>query len=237
MRARWLVFLVVAVPLALVMSTSPSYSASVYQVANTATEGREIFASECSGCHGSQGEGALEGPSLQSLLDSQEAVSGVADIVRSGYGEMDPFENELSEEQIQAVATYVVTSFGTTGDVSDGGTLYRLNCAGCHSASGRGGALIYSDENAPSLLDVSTAEVAAAIRSGPSTMPAYNQGALSDQQVAAISAYVAALQSPPQPGGAEFTYHGPVSEGLIAIVVGLGSAILAALWMERGGRG
>lgn len=226
--------LVIALPLLLYFMAAP---AGAVAQTDSAPEGAKVFAGECAGCHGARGEGALEGPSLQSVLGDQAAVTGVAEIVRHGYGEMDPFESKLTEDQIQAVANYVVSSFGVTGDVPQGGVLFRLNCAGCHGASARGGALIYSEDNAPSLLDVTTPEVSAAVRSGPSTMPAYNEGALTDAQVASIASYVASIQSPPQPGGLEMTYHGPVSEGLIAIVGGLGAAILAALWMERGGRG
>ncbi len=227
-------FFALAVPLGVVSVTRPARAAVQ---SDSTSEGGSIFAGECAGCHGAQGEGALEGPSLRSVLDDQAALAGVAEIVREGYGEMDSFKNELTEDQIKAVANYVVSTFGTSGDVPEGGVLFRLNCAGCHGASARGGALIYSEDNAPSLLDVATPEISAAVRSGPSTMPAYNEGALTDAQVASISAYVASIQAPPQPGGYEMTYHGPVSEGLIAIVGGLGAAILVALWMERGGRG
>ncbi|HZD05897.1 MAG TPA: c-type cytochrome, partial [Longimicrobiales bacterium] len=207
------------------------------RAAQQAADGSAVFAQQCARCHGNQGEGALEGPSLHALLDTQEAVAGVAGIVRSGYGEMPAFADELSEAQIQAVADYVISQFGTSGDVPEGGALYRLNCAGCHGAATRGGALIYSDHNAPHLLDAPTPDVAAAVRSGPGTMPAFNEGALTDAQLASISAYVAVLESPPRPGGVEVRYHGPVTEGFIAIVGGLGAAIAAALWMERGGRG
>lgn len=232
--ARALGFLVAAFPLLAYYTAAPAQA--IVQT-DTASEGENVFARECAGCHGSKGEGALEGPSLQSVLDDQAAIAGVAGIVRDGYGEMDSFQGKLTEDQIKAVADYVVTTFGTTGDVPEGGVLFRLNCAGCHGASARGGALIYSEDNAPNLLDVATPEISAAIRSGPSTMPAYNEGALTDAQVADIASYVASIQSPPQPGGLEMTYHGPVSEGLIAILGGLGAAILTALWMERGGRG
>lgn len=227
-------FLLAALPLLLCYTPAPAEALSQ---ADSAPPGESVFANECAGCHGAGGEGALEGPSLLSVLDNQAAVTGVAEIVREGYGEMDSFDTKLTEDQIQAVADYVVSTFGTSGDVPEGGVLFRLNCAGCHGASARGGALIYSEDNAPSLLDVATPEVSAAVRSGPSTMPAYNEGVLTDSQLASIAAYVESIQAPPQPGGYEMTYHGPVSEGLIAIVGGLGAAILVALWMERGGRG
>lgn len=199
--------------------------------------GQQVFAGQCAHCHGPNGEGADEGPSLHGLPRNATVVSGVEGIVRHGYGEMDPFADKLSASEMQAVARYVVSAFGSRGDTPAGGDLYRLNCAGCHGATARGGALIYSDENAPSLFDVPQAEIVAAVRGGPEEMPAFNQAALSDQQVASVAQYVEALKSPPREGGLDLRYPGPVTEGFVALVVGLGAAVLGAWWVERGGRG
>lgn len=97
--------------------------------------------------------------------------------------------------------------------------------------------MIYNNRNAPSLMNQSSANVVAAVRFGPGQMPAFNAAALSDQQVADITAYVQTLRSPPQPGGFSFPIPGPVPEGLVAVALGLGGALLAAIWVERGGRG
>lgn len=198
---------------------------------------QRVFLGNCVECHGENGGGTLEGPSLRAIPDDEEAVPGVIEVVRDGFGDMDPFGDELSDAEIDAVSRYVVSEFGTTGDVSDGGVLYRLNCAGCHGAHGRGGALIYSEENAPSLLHVSQAKNVSAVRSGPGEMPAFNQAALSDEQTASVVEYVEALKSPPGEGGLDLVYPGPVVEGLVALAVGLGAAVVGAWWVERGGRG
>jgi ubiquinol-cytochrome c reductase cytochrome c subunit len=203
----------------------------------TQTQGEQIFQNNCSGCHGNQGEGSTEGPSLHALPASTKTTAGIAEILQTGLPNMPAFADKLSDSEMQAVAEYIVAQFATTGRLGPGGELFRTNCAACHGVTLRGGALIYSDENAPSLIDVSAPEVVAAARSGPGTMPAFNAEALSDQQMASITSYIQALQSPPRPGGLDLEYPGPVTEGFVAVVFGLGTAVLAALWVERGGRG
>lgn len=203
----------------------------------SAAVGSNIFQAECSRCHGPSGEGAIEGPSLHALPAGDDTISGVEEIVRLGGVEMDAFGDELSDAEIAAVAQYVVAEFATAGDVAHGGELYRLNCAGCHGAAAGGGALIYSERNAPSLSDVSLAKVVAAIRGGPGTMPAFNQAALGDASVASVARYVGALQDPADPGGVAIPPPGPVTEGFVAGLIGLGAALLAAIWLTRGGRG
>ncbi len=202
-------------------------------------QGETIFAANCSQCHGTRGQGVLEGASLHALPAGAKTIPGVADIVRSGLPDagMRSFAGVLSEADIQAVAEYVVSEFGTAGQLGQGGQLFRGNCAACHGVTLGGGALIYSDKNAPNLYTVSAAEVVAAARSGPGTMPVFNDRTLPDDQLASIAAYVQSAQSESQPGGIGLKYPGPVTEGFVAVVVGLGAAFLAALWVERGGRG
>jgi quinol---cytochrome-c reductase cytochrome c subunit len=200
-------------------------------------EGARVYLAECAGCHGEDGRGALEGPSVRGVPDDAVSIPSVADIVRNGYGDMDPFGDTLSETEIDAVARYVVAEFATAGDTAAGGVHYRLNCAGCHGAPGQGGALIATDENAPNLLHVPPAENVAAMRTGPGEMPAFNELALPDEEAASVTQYVEALAEHRNDGGVDLIYPGPVTEGFIALAVGLGGAVLGALWVERGGRG
>lgn len=217
-------------------SPSPTAAASASPVV-TSAEGASIFAAKCSSCHGGSGEGAEEGPSVHGVPAGEESIPGVAELVRSGKYQMPSFSDQLTDPQIEAVASYVVSQFATPGQLAPGGELFRLNCAGCHGATGHGGALIYSDQNAPSLLDVSSAEVVAAMRAGPGTMPAFNETNLSDESAASVASYVTMLDSPARPGGITVPPPGPVTEGFVAALVGLGMVLIAAAWVTKGGRG
>ncbi len=74
--------------------------------------GEEIFASAgCGTCHTLEeaGSTATVGPNLdESSIDEAGAAQQIAD----GGGGMPPFSGQLSEEQIQDVATFVVASQG-----------------------------------------------------------------------------------------------------------------------------
>lgn len=223
------------------LQTSSAASLSAMQATATATPasgpGAQVFAAQCARCHGNHGEGAFEGPALGAVLKDAASVPGIEELVHDGMGQMPSFAGKLSTAQIQAVAHFVVDSFGSPGETPTGGVLYRLNCASCHGAQAGGGAIIYNGrQNAPDLLKVSPATIAAAVRGGPGTMPAFNEQALNDTQVASIAKYVQTLQTLPHPGGVETAHLGPVSEGAVAFLA-LGVIVLGAMWVERGGRG
>jgi mono/diheme cytochrome c family protein len=72
-----------------------------------AKTGEEVFAAAgCGSCHtlAAAGAGGTIGPNLD---ESQPSVDLVVDRVTNGRGAMPPFRDQLSEEQIQAVAEYV----------------------------------------------------------------------------------------------------------------------------------
>jgi alcohol dehydrogenase (cytochrome c) len=69
-----------------------------------AADGRQIFADNCSGCHGADGGGGNGGPSLKGR---NLTVAQVKTQVENGGGGMPPFKGTLSAQEIDAVATYV----------------------------------------------------------------------------------------------------------------------------------
>jgi len=111
------------------------------------------------------------------------------------------------------------------GRLAEGEQLYQENCAACHSATGTGGALT-SGQTAPSLAQATPVQVAEAIRVGPGAMPKFPPQALNDPQVDSVAAYVGHLQDSGDRGGYGLGRIGPVTEGLVAWVVGLGLLIL-----------
>ena len=67
-------------------------------------------------------------------------------------------------------------------------------------------------------------QIAEAIRVGPRPMPNFGPGQFTDQQVSAIADYVTYMSHSNNPGGLGIAYFGPVPEGFVAIIFGLGLA-------------
>lgn len=119
------------------------------------------------------------------------------------------------------------------GDVPRGGELFRLNCAACHSWAGEGGALLQRE--APDLKSTTKTQAAEAVRIGPGAMPVFGEAALDDKQVADVVAYVDYLQHADDPGGSALWHLGPVAEGAVALIAGLGALVAFIRWIgERG---
>lgn len=213
--------------------------------------GRALFQTSCATCHGPNGTGRT-GPNGRT---SGEAVgpsvteSGAAGAYyQLSTGRM-PLADATGPAQRKppvfdaddtAALVAFVASLGdgpalpptdaSAGDLAVGGELFRANCAPCHSAAGSGGALSYGDA-APSLHLATAPEVGAALRFGPGQMPRFGESTLSDAAVDDIARYVAYLRDPDDRGGLPLGRTGPVPEGLVAWVVGIGSLIAAVFWI------
>lgn len=68
-------------------------------------DGAEVFATNCSSCHGSEGKGAT-GPDLRPFAESD--IDTIKNQVTNGGSVMPAFGDKLTPEQIDAVATFVV---------------------------------------------------------------------------------------------------------------------------------
>lgn len=75
--------------------------------AGNASAGQEVFANNCSICHGSDGHGGNGGPDL-ATQPKAKTEAGAIEQVTDGGGGMPPFGGQLSEEEIKDVAAYVV---------------------------------------------------------------------------------------------------------------------------------
>jgi ubiquinol-cytochrome c reductase cytochrome c subunit len=104
-----------------------------------------------------------------------------------------------------------------------------LNCAACHAWSGNGGALLHRE--APPVHQATPTQIAEAVRGGPGNMPAFGQAALTDRQVDSIVRYVRYLDDPNDRGGSSLWHVGPLVEGAVAIVIGLGALVIATRWI------
>ena len=116
-------------------------------------------------------------------------------------------------------------------DLSNGNSLFVLNCASCHTITGAGDALA-DGFFAPSLHKATSTQIAEAVRTGPGNMPRFSTGALSDKQVTDIVSYVkTSIQHPNNAGGLALGGIGPVAEGFIALLIGVGVCMLLAFWI------
>jgi ubiquinol-cytochrome c reductase cytochrome c subunit len=213
--------------------------------------GKLLFDQTCSSCHGSEANGvsptgqATIGPNLQGVgaatVDFWITTGRMpATDIRAVEAERKP--PRLTDAQALKVAAYInsldpsVPAVPTPNlkgaDLADGADLFSLNCAACHTITGAGDALAFGT-NAPSLQDkeVTPQQVAEALRIGPANMPRFS-GNLSDDQVRDVVAYVTQkIQHPENPGGLGLGGDGPVAEGFIALLIGVGGLALICFWI------
>ena len=208
---------------------SPQASPSAaLEASASAIPAAEVFAENCSGCHGTKGEGGFGPP-----LAAAGFASLVAPMVEKGGIQMPSFGGQLSNAQIQGVAEYVAAHIADPASheavVADGGEIYRLYCAGCHSTTGRGGALTRG-RNAPDIAQYPAAEALAAMMLGRTNMPMFAGNTLDVRQQTAVGLYVGVLVDPPSPGGRGLGYLGPVTEGAVSAIALL-ILIFLAVWL------
>ena len=66
-------------------------------------------------------------------------------------------------------------------------------------------------------------------------MPVFGPETISDESLNALVAYVAYLQDPEDRGGGALGHLGPIAEGFVGWVVGLGALLIVILWIgDRG---
>lgn len=203
--------------------------------------GRELFQVACTSCHGLNGEGTSRGPSLAGV-----GAASADFYLTTGRMPLDnPGEQAQRKRpaytplQVRQLVAYVA-SLGpglaiprvdpARGDLVLGNQLYANNCASCHSSAGAGGALGHSTY-VPPLAEATPTQVAEAIRIGPGAMPVFGPQTFGEEQVAAIVRYVEYLKNPEDPGGLGLGHLGPIPEGFVAWVVGLGLMVVLLRWI------
>ena len=205
-------------------------------------QGRTLYLQGCGACHGLNGEGSDQGPSLVGVgaaaVDFQMGT-GRMPLKYHGPQAQTHFQ-EFSEKDIQEIAAYVATlgpgpaiptniDYANT-DIAVGGALFRTNCAQCHNFAGSGGALTYG-KSAPSLSGATPTQIYEAMLTGPGNMPVFGDQQITPEQKAAIIHYVVGIKAQPDPGGLNIGRIGPVSEGLVGWIVGIGLLVIAVIWI------
>ncbi len=213
-------------------------------------EGRQIFLKGCSSCHGLNAEGAQIAPSLIGVgaasVDFQVGTGRMpmADMSTQAMRK-DPIYNA---EETAALAAYVATlapgpaipaesslNYERDGSTAEGGELFRNNCAMCHNFAGQGGALSQG-KYAPTLMGVEPKHIYEAMVTGPQSMPVFSDKTITPEEKLSIIKWIKAAEKEPNLGGASLGRVGPVTEGLLGWVLGLGMLIGVAVWLAMKAR-
>ena len=218
--------------------------------ADQVAEGRKLFLANCATCHGSNGEGAIGGPSLIGVgaasVDFQVGTGRMpmADMSTQAMRK----EPLYTPEETAALAAYVASlapgpeipteeqlNYERDGSTAEGGELFRNNCAMCHNFAGQGGALTQG-KYAPTLMGVEPKHIYEAMVTGPQSMPVFSDKTITPEEKMSIIKWIKAAEAEPNLGGASLGRVGPVTEGLLAWTLGLGVLIGVAVWLAMKAR-
>lgn len=237
---------------------SPSSSAESSSDEQTKIDnGRALFLVSCAFCHGQNGEGVtatdgqLVGPSLVGVgaaaVDFQVGT-GRMPMVQPG-AQVQKKNPSFSQDEIDELAAYVASlgpgpavpdesQYSTAGMTDDekqqaitrGGQIFLTNCTACHNFTGEGGAMPQGGY-APTLLNTDPKYIYEAMLTGPQSMDTFSNGNISPDDKRAVIAYIESMREQPKYGGFSLGNLGPVAEGLMAWVVGIGLMVGFAVWI------
>ncbi len=213
-------------------------------------EGKQIFLKGCSSCHGLNAEGSAIGLSLIGVgaasVDFQVGTGRMpmADMSTQAVRKAPVY----TEEQTAALAAYVASlapgpmiptdaqlNYERDGNTAEGGELFRNNCAMCHNFAGQGGALTQG-KYAPTLMGVEAKHIYESLITGPQAMPVFSDKTITPAEKLSLIKWIKSAEAEPNLGGATLGRIGPVTEGLLAWVLGLGLLIVVAVWLTMKAR-
>ena len=236
---------------------APAQAQQAESSAAQVAKGRELFLVGCSFCHGQNGEGVRTqdgnqiGPPLVGVgAAAVDFQVGTGRMPMAQPGAQAPRkEPTYSDEEVAALAAYVASlgpgpAIPTADDYSiegmseeereeaivRGGQIFLTNCTACHNFEGSGGAMPRGGY-APAIRGVDPKYVYEAMLTGPQAMDSFSNGVLPPEDKRAVIAYLESIEESPQYGGFGLGGLGPVSEGLFAWLVGLGSLVAFAVWI------
>ena len=233
-----------------VASATVKESQSVFDRSASIEEGKQIFLKGCSSCHGLNAEGGSIAPSLIGVgaasVDFQVGTGRMPMADMSTQAMRKP--RVYNEEETAALAAYIASlapgpavpgeselNYERDGNTAEGGELFRNNCAMCHNFAGQGGALTQG-KYAPTLMGVEPKHIYEAMVTGPQSMPVFSDKTITPEEKLSIIKWIKSAEAEPNLGGATMGRIGPVSEGLLAWVLGLGLLIGIAVWLTMRAR-
>lgn len=233
-----------------VASATMKATSSTFSRSTAIEEGRQIFLRGCASCHGINAEGGAIAPSLVGVgaasVDFQVGTGRMplADMSTQAVRKNPAY----NEEEVAALAAYVASlapgpaiptdaalNFERDGNTAEGGELFRNNCAMCHNFAGQGGALSQG-KYAPTLMGVESKYVYEALITGPQSMPVFSDKTITPSEKLSIMKWIKSAENEPNLGGATMGRIGPVTEGLLVWILGLGTLIAVAVWLTTRAR-
>lgn len=240
-----------------VIAPNPQVATAQIQAAQTdptqIARGEQLYNNACITCHGTNLQGVQDrGPSLIGVGEAAvffQVSTGRMPLAREeaqGHRkapepEFDP-NTAQGRQNLEALAMYVQAHGGGPtlpahrdaeligDDSARGSELFRLNCASCHSFTGRGGALTHG-KYAPILNHATPEQIYAAMLTGPSAMPKFGDRTLSPEEKKDIIAYLLSIRGlRNSPGGYNLGDIGPSAEGMTAFVVGMAALVAITVW-------
>nr|WP_235958512.1 c-type cytochrome [Nocardioides acrostichi] len=236
---------------------SPANAAKTQSDTELAEQGRKLFLVGCSTCHGTNGEGVTTlrgnqlGPSLVGVgAAAVDFQVGTGRMPMAQAGAQAPSKPEAyDQDEIDALAAYVaslgpgpavpnssdysldnMTDEAQEAAIVRGGQIFLTNCTACHNFEGSGGAMPEGG-SAPKIRGVEPKYIYEALLTGPSNMPSFSNGNLTPEEKRDVIAYLGSLNDSADYGGFGMGGLGPVAEGLIAWVGGIGILVGFAIWI------
>ncbi len=233
-----------------VASATVQQSQTVSSRTASIEEGKQIFLKGCSSCHGLNAEGGAIAPSLIGVgaasVDFQVGTGRMpmADMSTQAMRKKPVY----NAEETAALAAYVaslapgpaipeesVLNYERDGNTAQGGELFRNNCAMCHNFAGQGGALTQG-KYAPTLMGVEPKHIYEAMITGPQSMPVFSDKTITPAEKLSLIRWIKSAEDEPNLGGATMGRIGPVTEGLLAWILGIGLLIGIAVWLTTRAR-
>ena len=236
---------------ALTAQGTPASAANPSVVSSsTIAEGKNLFEVSCSSCHGVDASGTDQAPSLVGV--GAAAVDFQMSTGRMPAKDIGPQVPEkpvtFTTQQIHAIADYIASLGGgptipSAAQVSPAGastalgqSLFITDCAQCHNFDGAGGALT-NGKYAPALNRATPTQIYEAMLTGPEAMPVFSDTTITPAQKRDIIDYITRLRAEPNPGGFSLGRIGPVTEGIVGFLGGIGVLIFLAMWITMKRRG
>ncbi len=200
-------------------------------------QGQALYEANCSTCHGLQGEGTANGPSLQNAGPAAvDFMLSTGRMPLANPGDQ-PVRGEpkFTPEQTAAIVAYVDTIAPggepiptvdpSAGDLARGAEVFLNTCAGCHGAGATGDS-VGGGQIAPTINPADPTQIGEAIRIGPGLMPRFGPETIDQADLDSLAAYLLWIRDHAEDGGLQLGRVGAVAEGLVIVVVGLGLMIL-----------